>query len=280
MQIYSSDTLVAQIEESGNNYLYVTNNGTTTLSLKNDFTGKWLVSTKLDYIEIGKIGASNLISGKYLGETVEFTYNKKNISFVYGGAKYIITAFNGTLVIEKENTLVSYVCIPENKVDAVFGTYQGVSTNGYITFDGLGSEEYGVGTACEYDGQGNTIKVYNYYLKDGVIVLQYNRQETYVFASCTDTENAYDYKGENYKIYKTDKLYLVKAYDANGVQFLFSGIGSVTCDNGDVYSYTILETNSANSTITLVLVKDGTTYDAVLDCSDYTKYTITLTARN
>lgn len=280
MQIYSSDTLVAQIEESGNNYLYVTNNGTTTLSLKNDFTGKWLVSTKLDYIEIGKIGASNLISGKYLGETVEFTYNKKNISFVYGGAKYIITAFNGTLVIEKENTLVSYVCIPENKVDTVFGTYQGVSTNGYITFDGLGSEEYGVGTACEYDGQGNTIKVYNYYLKDGVIVLQYNRQETYVFASCTDTEKAYDYKGEDYKIYKTDKLYLVKAYDANGVQFLFSGIGSVTCDNGDVYSYTILETNSANSTITLVLVKDGTTYDAVLDCSDYTKYTITLTARN
>ncbi len=285
--VYDNEVCVYRLYTSGENYFLsdLANENTQNVYVKNDFTGTWLVSTKSNTIVIGEMGATNTLTGTYLGTNVTYAYDGEKLTFNYQDATYQVIAMSGTLEIKKVGAIISYVAIPEEYKDNVMGTYSVVdgSSNEKIVFDGLGSAEYGIGTAQLYNANNEVIKVYNYYVRDGKIVVQYNMSETYLFVETTAGDGEF-YKLEGttkyYKLAKTDRLYLVKAYDDNGVEFLFDGIGNVTCDNGDVYSYTIAEINTTNGTITLVLVSDGTTYDAVLNCSDPTEYTITLTARN
>lgn len=258
-------------------YTLVLNGVEKTLTLKNDFTGKWLIGEVLDYVEIGAVTHDMKATGIFLGEEKEFTYNKEenHLTFTYEGqVMYLISLGTELALSFADDTLSGYLpCIPESLQDSWKGTYTAQNGN-TLTFDGLSATRYGKGYAVLKDGKGEIICEYSYMVKDGVPVLSYNRFRYSFIAATSDTEEAFNLNNNYYRL--IDALYEVQA-EVLGVTYVFDGAGKVTCSDGSAYTYTIDSVSISGLIFTLTLEAiDGKVYTATLNLTDSENYTLSI----
>ena len=280
---------VGAITVSGEKYLL----GGLPLTVANNFTGEWLVGGTLDALEIGEIGASNTAQGKYLGESVTFSYNiavdrnmgSDYLSFEYKNRTYYIFAM---LVTDAETSqIIGYELTISTSVNMLEGTSvncigKDVATDGFrgtytaadgssIMLDGLSSAVYSNGTIVLKDGNGATegysysvnsfgMPVYTAGTDDDGKILRY-----VLTAAAADEEGAYTGNGKSFKAVRTDILYMRTATDIFGDKYTFNGIGTVVCGNKE-YGYVIDKQDEYNLVFKLTLTDGaGKQYKAEFD---------------
>lgn len=284
IEVYLESDKIGEITIENNAYKFVKQGSTVELSVRNNFTGEWLVGGGIDKVlTVGTIGADGKAQGVYLGENVTFTYHSegKYLSFEWKNSTLYInslTAANSVelAISEQNNTFGEFeLCLKASEVDAFRGSY--VSDDGsFVVLDGFGNSRFGKGKATFYTADGELSAVCSYTInKFGMPEMSDNGKKVFKSVS-VDTQGAYKLGDKAYSIVATDFLYGVIARGDDGVLYTFDGVGGITDSNGHVYAYEGAVRDTHNLCVNMtVTAEDGKVYDAKINYST-TDYTFSL----
>ncbi|MGN0814212.1 MAG: GLUG motif-containing protein [Candidatus Coproplasma sp.] len=286
IEVYLDSEKIGVISVVGNEYVFnKTDSTSVTLSVRNNFTGEWLVGGGINKtLTIGKIGADGKAQGTYLGEAVTFTYNStgKYLSFEWQNSTLYIISLSAASSVElaisaQDNTFGEFeLCLAADKLDDYCGTYVAADKS-YIVLDGFGNSRFSKGKATLYSADGSVVKVYRYLInKFGMPEIIDNGRLIFKQVSA-DAEGAYKLGDKAYSIVTADFLYNVIA-SKDGVQYTFDGVGGMTDSLGNSYAYADAVRDTKNNVVNMVVTSsDGVVYrTAQLDYGT-TNYIFSLT---
>lgn len=239
------------------------NNNETILYTESDFTGDWLINKNNGKMSIGKINAYGKASGTYKGNNVTYVFEDDYAYFEYEGKTvyvYLLTVGKelGLVISDEKDMYTSTVCIKDGTQDTLFGTYNSVSSNGSITFDGLGKSDVYNGTVILKDKDGKVISSYEYsFLENGKVQIKASRSEKYLFIECdSNGDGAYEVGDKYYRLAKIDYLYEAYVIDTNGTRYDFDGIGNLTVTYADNTTATFgYEITAADGSLYVITIK-------------------------
>lgn len=259
------------------------------LTIKNAFTGEWLVNGSRGPMTIGEIGCDLTAEGSYLAELVVFSYDEANgtLTFTYLGSTMIISALeDGELLIVKQGmNSASIGAIKAGMEDSWKGIYVSKDGNTYYELDGFANSKYTDATAIVKDSNGNTLNVYTYSIDangDVLVKLGIYNYKLFIECDCDDNADAYGKDGVWYHLVAIDDFYLIEGVDSNGNTYSFDGIGNVisTSEDGNTviaYEYEILENNTQQRVYTLRFTdENGNTYTVTFDYKEHDNYVLTI----
>jgi hypothetical protein len=206
--------------------------GTTTLKIKNSFTGNWYLSASYGAtMTVGEIGAKKTATGTFLGTAVEYTYDESLdvLTFTYSGSTLYVSASEGELTISTDNSAINIYAVAISAHDSFFGKYAG--NNGYsIRFDGFGASSLGVGVVEILDKNDTVSATYYYSIDtngDPVVTID---SSSYLFTTkgASTADESYTVNGTKYTLRLTDKMYLRSASDDDHILYSFDGLGTLT----------------------------------------------------
>lgn len=279
------------IEAKDGKFSYVYNGSEfALLTIKNAFSGEWLINGNRGNMTIGEIGSNFTASGTYLNENVEYTYDETNnvITFTYSGGNMVINALeNGELILSKEGMQSASIgAIKTSMQDDWKGQYVSKDGTLYYELDGFGNSKYTSASALLKDSvTGRTVKAYTYTVDENGNVLiklgTYNYKLLLV-CDCQDNVDAYQNGGVWYHLVAIDDFYLISATDNDNNTYKFDGIGNVvkTSQDGNTtisYEYEIISNNTNAREYELRFTdENGNVYTVIFNYEDHDNYTLTI----
>ena len=259
------------------------------LTIKNAFTGEWLINGNRGTMTIGQIGSDLTACGSYLSENVEFVYDETNgtLTFTYAGTTMLVSALSdGELFLSKQGMNSATIgAIKIDMQDSWKGVFVSKDGSTYYEFDGFANSKYTDATAIVKDSSGNVTSVYTYSIDvNGDVLIKMGLYNYKLFIECDCADNADAYKKDDvwYHVVAIDDFYLIEGTDSDGNTYMFDGVGCVisTSEDGETitaYEYEILQNNTQERVYTLRFTDNlGNTYTVTFDYKDHDNYVLTI----
>ncbi len=308
--IQQNGSSVGSLVKKETHYLLTINGAEKELYIENEFMGDWAISGQYALFEIGPTDLQGKVKAYFKGSSVTMSYlDPKTLTFYYRDGRmpytyyvYVIyddvTGENVLVLSEFTNLLAGdyFIC---SRVSELYGTWSWNQDEGKTTlkFDGVNSS-YANGSA-EYTLHLNYSTVstsYFYMLRNGGIIMWSSEllaDRTWYYRLELVTENvteaakekdAFVMKDENGNVIKVlrrapvDGMYLMKAYDEDGVEYNFSyenGKNVIVVGSGadaeTRYTYVTKSYNGDNTATIHATTMDGSkTYIVTVDYTDST----------
>jgi len=308
--LYENGAKVGSVVEKDTHYLMTVGTENTELYIANEFMGDWAISNQYALFHIGPTDLNGVIKANFKGADVELTYlDPATLTFRFREDKMPITYYvfvipdettgEDVLVLSEFTNLASgeyFIC---SKMNNLFGAWSWNRDNGKttLTFDGVTSGY--VNGFAELTLTLNTMEVtteYFYAVREEGIVMWSREpmaERTWYFRldfvpeadieEVSKDKEAFVLYGEDGSVIgvllraEVDGLYLTKAFDEKGNEYIFDGEGKILVDGKEKYAYTIKAYNNDNTaSLEVTDLTTGKTYEATLNYEDATHILFTL----